>query len=58
MQTGVFLEGVAADLSARAGTATSPRARDVSERLPEAMKMLEDDYCGLTSDYYGALKVI
>jgi hypothetical protein len=58
VRTGVFLEGVAADLSARASITTSPRARDVTEHLSEAMKLLEEDYSVLTTDYYGTLEVI
>jgi hydroxyethylthiazole kinase-like uncharacterized protein yjeF len=58
VRTGVFLEGVAADLSARACVTTSPRAQDHTENLSRAIQMLEGDYYGLTSDYYGTLEVI
>jgi len=58
VRTGVFVEGVAADLAARGGLTTNLPANDVAAQLPRAMNMLWKDFAGLTPDYYGTLEVI
>ncbi|MEJ2215286.1 MAG: NAD(P)H-hydrate epimerase [Gemmatimonadota bacterium] len=57
--TGVFAEGVAADLAAHSrATTTTLTARNIAAHLPHAIQMLEGGRRGASLDHHGALRVI
>lgn len=56
--TGVFLEGVAADLAAHAGTETTVTPRDIAAHLPHAIQMVGDESARGSPDHYRTPRVI
>ncbi|MEJ2218976.1 MAG: hypothetical protein P8099_20515, partial [Gemmatimonadota bacterium] len=58
VRTGVFAEGVAADLAAHSRTTTELTAGDIATHLPHAIQMLGQDDVGAWSAHSTTPRVI
>ncbi len=57
-KAGVFVHGMAGDLSAERKGKDGMVARDILEHLPEAVRMFREEYDTLVSGYYGKISLI